>query len=77
MLAESQIEDVAEVLKYRELNFKHMDSPTEFTNTHMLKEEFVPMHSCGVGPRKIKLLAGFSVSLQTVYTTWKDYTMES
>ena len=45
----------------------------------MLKEEFVPMHFCGVGPRKIKLLADFSVPLQTFYTTWKDrnYTMES
>lgn len=56
-----------------------MNSPTEFTNPHVLKEEFVPIHFCGEEPRKIKLLADFSVPLQIVYTMWKNqnYTVES
>lgn len=35
------------------------------------------MHFCGVRPWTIKLLADFSVLLQTIYATWKDYTAES
>lgn len=31
------------------------------------------MHFCGARPKQIKLLAYFSVSLQTLYTTWKGY----
>lgn len=31
------------------------------------------MHFCGARPRQIKLLACFSVSLQTLYTLWKGY----
>lgn len=49
------MEGIAAALKYRELNFKHMNSPTEFANPHVLKEEFVPMRFCGVGPGKMKL----------------------